>query len=60
MREREKTYEIPVQSESVESLVETTRETERLAGGQILEETRPGFLELAVDAYSYAEELIEE
>lgn len=60
MREREKTYEIPVQSESVESLVETTRETERLAGGQILEQTRPGFLELAVDAYSYAEELIDE
>ncbi|MGE0491935.1 MAG: YkgJ family cysteine cluster protein [Vulcanimicrobiota bacterium] len=54
------TYDIPVESESAESLVETTRETERLAGGQILEETRPGFLELAVDAYAYAEELIDQ
>lgn len=59
MRDHHKVYEIPVQTETVESLVETTRETQRKAGAKILGETRPGFVELAVSAHSYADELME-
>ncbi len=52
--------ETQVTPDIVDTLVKTTRKRQRLTGGQILRETRPGFLELAVSAQSYAEELLED